>query len=500
VRVPELPLLPGGKVDGRALLATLAARAEEGAAEASEANSDLLRFLQATWARILRIAPPALDADFFALGGDSLGLLELTLAVERHTGRPLSPAAFLKTPTIRGLADLIERQAATLPGKAPPRGARFDPRSSITLQRVRHAEGISQGSVVGMPSFLGHGAPGHMMAANALPDHEVWTFAADLDGRTMLADETWLACATEIADRLAAMTWLRPRALFGYSAGGYVAWLVDRILGSRTDWRPGRVIVVDAGPLHDQRPAARARVDDLIARKDARPGQMLLLHRRPLLPFWVQNDVPGRWRDLAVPFQAIGFRTLSHLDMNLPVTIRAARDAMAAFVETGEVPAVLRASDPFFNTPGGRLHRLLTAGMPPEPGILRTLAEQRGMAPDGDYRLALLLLLIAAGEPAPALQFARRMLGDEPGHRAATYATVGLLSLQGDGAAAANVAAAWCRERPHDEAIGERVKPAWRPGLTWRDLARLPIGSDASLDRALDMLAARHGVAAGWHA
>ncbi|OYW18618.1 MAG: hypothetical protein B7Z52_04790, partial [Burkholderiales bacterium 12-64-5] len=104
--VQDLPLLPGGKVDGRALLALLPADPAPFAPAPPAAEDGLAAELQAAWARILGVATVEPSADFFALGGDSLKLLDLTLAVERHTGRPLSPAAFLGDPTPRGLARL----------------------------------------------------------------------------------------------------------------------------------------------------------------------------------------------------------------------------------------------------------------------------------------------------------------------------------------------------------------------------------------------------------
>lgn len=497
VRVTDFPLLPGGKVDGRALLAALSDNPDAAPAAPPDRDTETLPFLRAAWAQVLGVAPPGLDADFFGLGGDSLKLLELTLAVERRTGRPLSPAAFLETPTIRGLAGLLERQATAPARLVAPRGTRFDARGRVALQRVRHAQGISHGLVVGMPGLRGHAVPVNVIAANALQNYEVWAFVADLGGREMVEGEAWLACAMEIADQLAAMAWLRPRALFGFSIGGYIGWLVDRILAGRGgDWWPGRVITIDSGPLHARQGDWRAHVDPLIADSSARPGQMLLLHRRRPVPFRVFNDMAARWSDLGVPFQAIGFRTLSHTDMNLPRTILAAREVMAAFVETGCVPAALQAGDPAFNTLGGQIHRLLTAGRPPEPTVLRAMTEQPDVLDDRDCRLALLFLLIAVGDQAAALDFAHRITGAHPHNRAATYAVVGLLSLQGDLAAAASVAAAWCRDRSHDHAIRKRIEPAWCPAPTWGDLAGLEIGSDASLDRVLDMLAAREGLAA----
>lgn len=512
-RVAELPLLPGGKVDGRALLALLPPQLEP-AGMPGEGADGLPGALRAAWARVLGL--PAVDpaGDFFALGGDSLKLLELTLAVERHTGRPLSPAAFLGDPTPRGLARLLARQQATAPPTplSPTPLGRFDFRSRITLQRLRHARGLSKGMVLGMPSFLGHLAPVAMFAANALPDHEVWGFSAELDGRTLLDDAAWLGCAQEIARQVAAMNWLRPDILVGYSVAGYLAWLVDRILADGP-WRPGRVIALDAYPVHPGQGAAEAEMQALIAGSAGRPGRMLLVCRRPPLPFAVLNDSAERWQALGVPFEALGLPTLDHADLNRAEAIRMAAPALAAFAETGAAPVMTLAGAQDFATPGGRLYRLLAAGAPPTAAELRQVMADFGLPPDSPTdspanppsdpptdphcQLALLFLAIAVGEYQPALDLARRLAGGRSYRRGTTYALVGLLGLKGRAAEAAAVAEAWCRERGEDAVMRRRVPPHWRPPQPWAALARHRIGGAALFDLALDWMAAREGVAPG---
>ncbi|NKC33932.1 non-ribosomal peptide synthetase [Falsiroseomonas selenitidurans] len=496
--VQDLPLLPGGKVDGRALLALLPADPAPFAPAPPAAEDGLAAELQAAWARILGVATVEPSADFFALGGDSLKLLDLTLAVERHTGRPLSPAAFLGDPTPRGLARLLARQAAPTspaPPIAPPLPGHFQAAGRVTLQRLRHARGLSKGVVLGMPSFRGHLAPVAMLAANALPDHEIWGFSAELDDRTLLDDAAWLACAEEIARQMAAMDWLRPDALVGYSVAGYLAWLVDRILATGA-WRPGRVIAIDAYPVHPGKGAAEAAMQALVAGSADRPGRMLLVGRRPPMPFTVLNDSASRWHALGVPFQALGLPTLDHADLNRPEAIRLAAPALAAFVETGAAPAWALPGAQEFATPGGQLHRLLAAGVPPPAEAVRQLMAEFGLPWDPHCQLALLFLAIAVGEHAPALDLARQLAGGRSYRRGTTYALVGLLGVKGQVAEAAAVAEAWCRERGEDSAVRGRIPPAWRPPQPWAALARQPIGSAMLFDLALDWMAAREGVAA----
>jgi acyl carrier protein len=493
-RVADIPLMPGGKVDGNALLAALAAPE---AADAPRDTSDTIRFLTATWAALLRVPPPGSDADFFGLGGDSLALLELAAVVERETGRQFSADAFLKTPTIAALARLLKPGADSPPAGAPPpnspAGGRFDARGKLVLRRIREARGASRGIVLGMPGFLGHAALVATIAAHTFHDHDVWAFTVDLDGRTMHQDEAWYACAQEIAEILTTETWLRPRAVFGFSAGGYISWLVDRML-SGASWRPGRVINFDSGPLHTARDDWHERVDALVP-QDHRiePAQMLLLHRRMPAPFALVSDLPARWSKLDVALQTIGFRTVDHMDMTLPSLVAAAADAMAAFVETGRIAPLGPHQDAMVDTPGGRLHDMLNRSSPPDPAQVSALVNGKALPDDGSCQLALLFLAIAVCDPPTALDVARRITQGEPRHRAATYAQVALLSLGGDKQAAASLAAAWCCGWPDDPPMRARAARPWQPPQPWDSLNDVVVGSDDSLDHAIDMMAARLG-------
>lgn len=491
VRVAGLPLMPGGKVDGRTLLAAVRDEPGDAADPTVPGETELLRFLRVTWAELLGVPLPGLDADFFALGGDSLKLLELTLAVERHTGREASPAAFLQCPTIRHLATLIEMQAAMpvaepLPTTLP--GTPYLARGRISLRRIRHAQGISRGIVLGMPHFRGHSAPVARIASHALQDYEVWAFSADLGSRTMLQDDAWLACAIEIADRLVATPWLRPHALIGYSIGGSIAWLVDRILAGGP-WRPGRVVAFDSAPLHDRRGDLLDRIDALIGNSSAAPGEMLLLHRHAPAPFRLGNDVPSRWSALGAPCCAVPLRTVSHADMWRPEAIIAARHLMTAFMEGRDDWRGARFDDTAFPTLGGALYDLLAHGMPPASDRLMSLAENAAAQGDGHCRAVLVFVAVATGNPELALAILSRLAAASPRARGVHYAMVGLLALCGDQAAAMSVVEAWACHSPGDRAMRARARARSRRGAvtTWDEVAKAPIGSVKIIDRLLDL-------------
>ncbi|MCL2428045.1 MAG: phosphopantetheine-binding protein, partial [Alphaproteobacteria bacterium] len=80
----------------------------DGADEQSEPGSDTERLLVHIWARTLRLPQVGLRQDFFELGGDSLGAIEMITEVERQAGVKLSVADLFQAPNVRALSQLID--------------------------------------------------------------------------------------------------------------------------------------------------------------------------------------------------------------------------------------------------------------------------------------------------------------------------------------------------------------------------------------------------------
>jgi len=102
----QIPLLPSGKVDWRALPEP----SEEGRGGATEyvAPRDALeRDLASLWEALLGKTPVGVRDDFFALGGHSLLAARLFAQIERLTGKNLPLATLFRAPTIEGLASVI---------------------------------------------------------------------------------------------------------------------------------------------------------------------------------------------------------------------------------------------------------------------------------------------------------------------------------------------------------------------------------------------------------
>lgn len=97
----RLPRTVTGKVDFEVLSRQpLSARRDAGEVVAPSTGPE--RLLCELWEDVLGVAPVGVTDDFFALGGDSLGVLQVVAAAEA-LGLPLAPGALLAHPTIAEL-------------------------------------------------------------------------------------------------------------------------------------------------------------------------------------------------------------------------------------------------------------------------------------------------------------------------------------------------------------------------------------------------------------
>lgn len=116
----HFPLLPGGKIDARALLASLTApaapRPEDDAAE-PRAASDIAAQIARVWRVALGRHAPT-DRGFGAAGGDSLQLLEFVFRLEKLLGASLPLEAFTMDGTIGDFAAIAEGRLPPGPSKA----------------------------------------------------------------------------------------------------------------------------------------------------------------------------------------------------------------------------------------------------------------------------------------------------------------------------------------------------------------------------------------------
>jgi amino acid adenylation domain-containing protein len=111
VALAALPLTSSGKTDRRALPEParddVLGRDESARSDRIAPRTDLERTLAEVWTELLGVGHVGIDDDFFALGGHSLLVARLGIAVRDRTGLRLPFRSVFETPTIRHLAHLL---------------------------------------------------------------------------------------------------------------------------------------------------------------------------------------------------------------------------------------------------------------------------------------------------------------------------------------------------------------------------------------------------------
>ena len=104
--LPALPLTPNGKIDRRALLAGPAPEADAAAGFVAPRN-EAEEVLAAVWAEVLQRDRVGIHDNFFALGGDSVMVIQAAVR-SRERGLDFQPRQLFQAQTVAGLAALLE--------------------------------------------------------------------------------------------------------------------------------------------------------------------------------------------------------------------------------------------------------------------------------------------------------------------------------------------------------------------------------------------------------
>ncbi len=105
--VATLPLTPNGKIDRRALAAWV--HREPAPQEPTLAHGKLQEQIARIWSEALHISSPDIDTNIFDLGAHSLMLAQVQTQLEKTLGKTIELVALFRYPTIRGLAEHLER-------------------------------------------------------------------------------------------------------------------------------------------------------------------------------------------------------------------------------------------------------------------------------------------------------------------------------------------------------------------------------------------------------
>jgi amino acid adenylation domain-containing protein len=111
VQVAELPLLPSGKVNRRALATLQGVSLTEQRTVAP--RTDMEKKLAEMWAEVLKVKEVGVDQNFFELGGHSLLVLQVMARIRREFDVELGVRTMFEEPTIAGLGVEVEKARAT---------------------------------------------------------------------------------------------------------------------------------------------------------------------------------------------------------------------------------------------------------------------------------------------------------------------------------------------------------------------------------------------------
>ncbi len=357
--VAELPLLPGGKVDSVALRRL---PVDDGGADRTRSGDGVDQgwtVLERVWAKALDRPDAVFDAasDFFDEGGDSLRLLNLRAALDRHALAGFDLPRFLERPTLAALAKQVGLTVAASTEVAAGAGV---PRFRLVRPALQRSRGIA----LVMPGRSGAAVTHPWVMAGALPDHDIW--ACDMDWPTghMLQKGRWIDAAQAIAAALAAGRAPRATLLLGFSIAGYIAWLVDRSL-ARTPVQPDRLILLDPAPMHRRIGPHRLRLAALLARTGRADPPAVLLIRRCKAGTALMSDVArAGWTATDSTISEIVVSTVDHADMNTRVVLQACAPAMAGYLDDGRSGRVYIGG---IDSISGRLSAMLSANAAVDP-------------------------------------------------------------------------------------------------------------------------------------
>jgi thioesterase domain-containing protein len=202
--VEELPLIPSGKID-RAALAELGSEAAGGRHRKDPPATLTEKWLADVWYRVLGLArrPGRADA-FWELGGHSLLAVEVVVAIEQSRGVVVPLAQLFETPTIAGLAAVIDGTDSAASGPIALR------RGDDTLTPVFWVPGLG-GDISAVGNILDLFDDGRPVFGLQAPGHR--------PGETALSTVEELA-AHHLPSVLAGR---RPAVIVGHSFGGLVA-------------------------------------------------------------------------------------------------------------------------------------------------------------------------------------------------------------------------------------------------------------------------------------
>jgi acyl-CoA synthetase (AMP-forming)/AMP-acid ligase II len=408
--IDRIPLLPGGKVDYRALI-SLVSQLPINPTALALPKGDYGR-LTAIWRSVLGWGAHDPENDFYALGGDSLKLIQLTLAVEREFLQALPIEAFKVDPTLAGLANSLDI--------AVPKEA-VSARSPLELRPFCSARLPSQGIALGMPGWHGSALITPYCEADLFSDYDIWSADVSLPDGNMLEKCRWWQAAQDIAERLRQANAPAPRLIFGYSIAGSIAWLVGRLLAG-TPQAPEFIVMIDAAPMHrlpHYGNKAISELADTIAAE--RLPAVIHIRRASLEQVGIATGSAQLWRPSDNIVRTLDVPTIAHLELGQGSLLRLTAEWLKHALAHTPDSATVEPIEARIETPGGRLHRMIAAGDARRTTEFREMFDR--LTDYTKHYSEALYLVLRDGTRHEAQQFIQHALLQHPGSRLLHYAT-----------------------------------------------------------------------------
>lgn len=229
VVMPALPRTINGKIDRTQLPKPEIGMKENGPTVTHEFDLGLVgSLMRRVWKQILNLPDIDPDANFFAIGGHSLKLVQLITEVEIQTGVRISIQEFLKDPTIRHTVNLIRN---------------WSPASSNPL--IVYSECESEECLLMLPGIGGSELPFKLLIDELKP---TWTIISSqfCDEKEDVLQNLELL-VSNISDGVQNLAKGKRVHVIGYSFGGLLAAsVVEELNRRRCDI--GRVFILDPDP------------------------------------------------------------------------------------------------------------------------------------------------------------------------------------------------------------------------------------------------------------
>jgi len=110
VTLEQFPLTANGKVDRKALPAPEMDRSQAGQSY-SPPGSELEKAIAQIWQTVLKVDEVGTHDNFFDLGGHSLSLIRVHVAIQRHLDRKIPMVEMFRFPTVGALAGFLAGDA-----------------------------------------------------------------------------------------------------------------------------------------------------------------------------------------------------------------------------------------------------------------------------------------------------------------------------------------------------------------------------------------------------